>query len=164
MSVNFEFKFKNINPVNNKDPICRIELNSNDIFSGKVEQRIVLDADTQENNVLRIFFENKGNKDTILDDNNQIKQDLNFELEKLTIDGIDLQHLIWESRYVAKDSVIDSCLFFGPKGFWELKFDIPVLKWFLKTNHNKNNNDPTWEEDYKYYKESCQILNKIQIK
>ena len=164
MSVNFEFKFKNINPVNNKDPICRIEFNGDDIFSGKVEQRIVLDADTQENNVLRIFFENKGNKDTILDDNNQIKQDLNFELEKLTIDGIDLQHLIWESRYVAKDSVIDSCLFFGPKGFWELKFDIPVLKWFLKTNHNKNNNDPTWEEDYKYYKESCQILNKIQIK
>ena len=164
MSVNFEFKFKNINPVNNKYPICRIELNSDDIFSGKVEQRIVLDADTQENNVLRIFFENKGNKDTILDDNNQIKQDLNFELEKLTIDGIDLQHLIWESSYVAKDSVIDSCLFFGPKGFWELKFDIPVLKWFLKTNHNKNNNDPTWEEDYKYYKESCQILNKIQIK
>ena len=82
MSVNFEFKFKNINPVNNKDPICRIELNSDDIFSGKVEQRIVLDADTQENNVLRIFFENKGNKDTILDDNNKIKQDLNFELEK----------------------------------------------------------------------------------
>ena len=164
MSVNFEFKFKNINPVNNKYPICRIELNSDDIFSGKVEQRIVLDADTQENNVLRIFFENKGNKDTILDDNNQIKQDLNFELEKLTIDGIDLQHLIWESRYVAKDSVIDSCLFFGPKGYWELKFDAPVLKWFLKTNHDKNNNDPTWEEDYKYYKESCQILNKIQIK
>ena len=164
MSVNFEFKFKNINPVNNKEPICRIELNGDDICVGKVEQRIVLNADTQENNVLRIFFENKGNKDTILDDNNQIKQDLNLELEKLTIDGIDLQHLIWESRYVAKDSVIDSCLFFGPKGFWELKFDAPVLKWFLKTNHDKNNNDPTWEEDYKYYKESCQILNKIQIK
>ena len=164
MSVEFEFKFKNINSVNNKYPICRIEFNDADIFSGKVEQRIVLNADTQENNVLRIFFENKRGKDTILDDNNQIKQDLNFELEKLTIDGIDLQHLIWESRYVAKDSVIDSCLFFGPKGFWELKFDAPVLKWFLKTNHDKNNNDPTWEEDYKYYKESCQILNKIQIK
>ena len=164
MSVEFEFKFKNINTVNNKYPICRIEFNGDDIFSGKVEQRIVLNADTQENNVLRIFFENKGNKDTILDDNNQIKQDLNFELEKLTIDGIDLQHLIWESRYVAKDSVIDSCLFFGPKGFLEFKFDTPVLKWFLKTNHNKNNNDPTWEEDYNYYEEACQILNKIQIK
>ena len=116
MSVEFEFKFKNINSVNNKYPICRIEFNGDDIFSGKVEQRIVLNADTQENNVLRIFFENKRGKDTILDDNNQIKQDLNFELEKLTIDGIDLQHLIWESKYVAKDSVIDSCLFFWTKG------------------------------------------------
>ena len=164
MSVEFEFKFKNINPVNSKYPICRIELNGDDICVGKVEQKIVLNADTQENNVLRIFFENKKDKDTILDDNNKIKQDLNFELEKLTIDGIDLQHLIWESRYVAKDSVIDSCLFFGPKGVWELKFDTPVLKWFLMTNHNKNNNDPTWEEDYKYYEEACQILNKIQIK
>ena len=59
MSVEFEFKFKNINSVNNKYPICRIEFNDADIFSGKVEQRIVLNADTQENNVLRIFFENK---------------------------------------------------------------------------------------------------------
>ena len=162
--MSLEFKFKNINPVNNKYPICRIELNGNDIFSGKVEQKIVLNADMQENNVLRIFFENKEGKDTILDDNNRIKQDLNFELEKLIIDGIDLQHLIWESRYVAKDTVINSCLFFGPKGFWELKFDAPVLKWFLKTDHDKNNNDPTWEKDYNYYKEACQILNKIQIK
>ena len=162
--MSLEFKFKNIKPVNNKYPICRIELNGNDIFSGKVEQKIVLNADMQENNVLRIFFENKEGKDTILDDNNRIKQDLNFELEKLIIDGIDLQHLIWESRYVAKDTVINSCLFFGPKGFWELKFDAPVLKWFLKTDHDKNNNDPTWEKDYNYYKEACQILNKIQIK
>jgi len=162
--MSLEFEFKNINPVNNKYPICRIDLNGNDIFSGKVEKRIVLNADTQENNVLRIFFENKEGKDTILDNNNRIKQDLNFELEKLIIDGIDLQHLIWESRYVAKDTVINSCLFFGPKGFWELKFDAPVLKWFLKTDHDKNNNDPTWEKDYNYYKEACQILNKIQIK
>ena len=34
----------------------------------------------------------------------------------------------------AKDTVIDSCLFFGPKGYWELEFDSPILKWFLKTN------------------------------
>jgi hypothetical protein len=151
--MSLEFKFKNINPVNNKYPICRIELNGNDIFSGKVEQKIVLNADMQENNVLRIFFEN-----------NRIKQDLNFELEKLIIDGIDLQHLIWESRYVAKDSVIDSCLFFGPKGYWELTFDSPILKWFLRTNQNKNNDDPTWETDYNFYEKVCQKLNKIQTR
>ena len=42
MGLEFKFKFKNINLVNNKYPICRIELNSNDIFFGKVEQKIVL--------------------------------------------------------------------------------------------------------------------------
>ena len=162
--MNFEFAFKNINPVNNKYPICRIELNGNDIFSGKVEQKIVLNADTQENNVLRIFFENKKGKDTILDNQQQIIQDLNFELEKIIIDGTDLKHLIWQSKYVAKDTVIDSCLFFGPKGYWELAFDSPILKWFLKTNHDKNNNDPTWETDYNFYEKVCQKLSKIQTR
>ena len=163
--MNFIFGFKNINSVNQKYPICRIELNGNDIFIGKVVPQIELDAsvDAEENN-LRIYFENKQGKDTILDENNNISQDLNFELEKLTIDGLDLQHLIWQSRYFAKDSVIDSCLFFGPKGYWEIKFNSPILKWYLKTNHEKNNNDPDWEIDYNYYEEACQKLSKIQTR
>ena len=163
--MNFIFGFKNINSVNAKYPICRIELNGTDIFIGKVVPQIELDAsvDSEENN-LRIYFENKQGKDTILDENNNISQDLNFELEKLTIDGLDLQHLIWQSRYFAKDSVIDSCLFFGPKGYWEIKFNSPILKWFLKTNHEKNNNDPDWEIDYNYYEEACQKLSKIQTR
>ena len=163
--MNFIFGFKNINSVNQKYPICRIELNGNDIFIGKVVPQIELDAsvDAEENN-LRIYFENKQGKDTILDENKNISQDLNFELEKLTIDGLDLQHLIWQSKYFAKDSVIDSCLFFGPKGYWEIKFDSPILKWYLKTNHEKNNNDPDWEIDYNYYEEACQKLSKIQTR
>ena len=162
--MSFEFTFKNINSTHNKNPTCRIELNANNIFSGEVQEHILLDADTQENNVLRIFFENKEGKDTILDNQQQIIQDLNFELEKLIIDGIDLQHLIWQSKYVAKDTVIDSCLFFGPKGYWELTFDSPILKWFLRTNQNKNNDDPTWETDYNFYEKVCQKLNKIQTR
>tara|TARA_B100000579_G_C22841926_1_gene862032 strand:+ start:923 stop:1411 length:489 start_codon:yes stop_codon:yes gene_type:complete len=162
--MKFELKFKNINVVNKKYPICRIELNGDDVFTSKVQDKITFDADTQVNNVLRIHFVNKEGKDTVLDDNNQIKQDLNFELEKVIIGGIDLQHLIWESKYITKESVIDSCLFFGPKGYWELRFDSPILKWFLMTNHNKNNNDPTWEIDYNFYEKVCQKLNKIQTR
>ena len=160
--MNFIFTFKNINSVNKKHPSCRIELNGNDIFFGNVAPQIKIDApSSQQENILRIHFENKQGKDTILDENNCILHDLNFELEKLIIDGLDLQHLIWQSRYVSKDSVIDSCLFFGPKGFWELKFDSPILKWFLRTNQEKNNNDPNWEVDYNYYEEACQRLSKI---
>ena len=162
--MKFEFKFKNINSVNNKEPICRIELNGNNVFSGEVKEHITVDTNTQSNNVLRIFFENKQNKDTILNNEQQIIQDLNFELEQVIIDGIDLKHLIWQSKYVAHDNVIDSCLFFGPKGYWELIFDSPILKWFLRTNHNKDNNDPTWETDYNFYEKVCQKLNKIQTR
>lgn len=162
--MSFEFTFKNINSTDNKKPTCRIELNGDNIFSGEVQEYVILDADTQDNNVLRIFFENKEGKDTILDNQQQIIQDLNFELEKIIIDGTDLKHLIWQSKYVAKDTVIDSCLFFGPKGYWELEFDSPILKWFLKTNHDKNNNDPTWETDYNFYEKVCQKLSKIQTR
>jgi len=162
--MSFEFTFKNINSTDNKKPTCRIELNGDNIFSGEVQEYVILDADTQDNNVLRIFFENKEGKDTILNNQQQIIQDLNFELEKIIIDGTDLKHLIWQSKYVAKDTVIDSCLFFGPKGYWELAFDSPVLKWFLKTNHDKNNNDPTWETDYNFYEKVCQKLSKIQTR
>ena len=163
--MTLEFKFKDINALPNKKPTCRIELNGTDIFIEKVVPQIELDASVNaEENNLRIYFENKQGKDTILDENNNISQDLNFELEKLTINGLDLQHLIWQSRYFAKDSVIDSCLFFGPKGYWEIKFNSPILKWFLKTNHEKNNNDPDWEIDYNYYEEACQKLSKIQTR
>ena len=162
--MTLEFKFKDINALPNKKPTCRIELNGETVFTGEVEQRVKIDAETKSNNVLRIFFENKNDNDTIVDEHNKIVQDLNFALEKVVIDGLDLKNLIWESRYVAGDDTIESCLFFGPKGYWEIKFDSPILKWWLKTNHNKNKNDPTWETDYNFYEKVCQKLNKIQTK
>ena len=51
--------------------------------------------------------------------------------------------------------------FFGPKGYWQINFDVPVLRWWLELNHNKNNDDPTWEQDYKHYEEVCQRLDRI---
>jgi len=162
--MNFYFKFKNINLVNSKHPICKIELNGNAVFFGEVKENIEFNTEAQLQNTLRIHFVNKEGRDTVLDETNQIKQDLNFELDKVIIDGLDLKHLIWQSKYVSEDSIIDSCLFFGPKGFWELEFESPILKWFLKTDHENNNNDPTWEIDYNYYEEACQKLNKIQTR
>ena len=160
--TNYALDFKNINTVNDKHPICRILLNSKEVYYGNVLPHIAFKADSNLDNVLQVFFENKDNKDTLLDIDKKIVKDLNFELEKLVIDGIDLKHLIWESKYVWAGGEIDSCLFFGPKGYWEIKFETPVLKWYLKTDHNKNNNDPTWEEDYNYYQEVCQKLTNIK--
>ena len=162
--MSLEFKFKNINSLPNKKPACRIELNGVTVFTGDVEQHIKVDAETKSSNVLRIFFENKKHNDTTVNEHDEIVQDLNFELERIMIDGLDLKHLIWESRYVAGDHTIESCLFFGPKGHWEMEFESPILRWWLKTNHDKNNDDPTWEADYNFYEKVCQKLNKIQTK
>lgn len=164
MSVEFELHFKNINAVGVKKPVCRIELNGRDVWAGEVKKLISFRTSTLERNTLKIFFENKDPRDTVLDANNQITRDLNFELSSLIIDRVDLKHLIWESKYFASDTIIDSCLFFGPKGYWQIEFGAPVLKWFLETNHLKNNNDPEWERDYNYYTEAWQKLSKIQTR
>ena len=162
--MSLQFKFKDINALANKKPACRIELNGDTVFTGEVEQHIKVESETKSSNVLRIFFENKNDHDTIVNEHNEIVKDLNFKLEKIVIDGLNLKNLIWESRYVAGDKTIESCLFFGPKGYWEIEFDSPILKWWLKTNHKKNNNDPNWENDYNFYEKVCQKLSKIQTK
>lgn len=161
-----ELKFKNINLSNNKEPIVRVVINDNELINETVKPRLVTplsfyDDEIPEHNVLKIYFANKENSDTVLDYNNNIIEDLNFELEQIIIDGYDVKDLIWNSQYVTKTEKIQSCLFFGPKGYFEFEFDMPILKWFLKTNHEKHNNDPNWEEDYNYYTEAWKLLSQI---
>jgi len=159
--MDLEFNFKHIKSVNGKDPVCRINVNGVDLFTGVVKEQIRLSTDSGQDNVIKVFFENKTGKDTIVDDEGKIVTDLSFELERLKIDGVDLKHLIWQSSYHYDDSKIDSCLFFGPKGYWQIEFGVPVLRWWLELNHDKNNDDPTWEQDYKHYEEVCQRLDRI---
>ena len=154
-----ELRFKNINIVNNKQPLVRVVINDVELLNEPVKTKMVTpltlnDQPVPTKNILKIFFDNKEDSDTKLDHENKIVADLNFELEQIIIDGHDIKNLIWNSEYVAKGEKIPSCLFFGPKGHFELKFDMPILKWILKSNHEKHNNDPKWEEDYNYYTEA----------
>jgi hypothetical protein len=106
----------------------------------------------------------KKSEDTIVE-NNVIVRDRSFELDCIKIDGYDLEELKWDSNFHAKDgTVYPSCLFFGPNGCFVLEFEPPVLRWMLQTRHNKNNNDPHWEEDYNYYTEACRLLEQIPPK
>ena len=159
--TDFEFTFKNINELTNKKPECRIQVNGNDMYTGTVRELIKFSCEARTENVIRIFFENKDGKDTIVDKNGKVIKDLNFELERLEINAMDMEHILWESKYVTKDTVIEKCLFFGPKGYFEFEFGLPLLRWWLETNHNKNNSDPTWENDLKNYETVCQKLSRI---
>jgi len=160
--MKIDLRFQNINlGENGKIPVINATVNGQSVYQGRVTafQTITSDFDHGAFD-LEIRFINKQDQDTEMQDG-VIVSDMNFELDDIVIDQVPLQHLKWQSKYVCDSGqVIDGCLFFGPSGVWRLSAYTPILKWVLETNHTLNGDDPTWEEDYRYYQKACQILNK----
>ena len=156
MKINL--KFKNIVD----SPNCRIACSNNLLYEGHVNEEFMFDVDyPYQDYELVIEHWGKLPSDTIVEDG-KIVRDRSFEIEKIIIDGSDLEELVWESRFEANDgAVYNSCLFFGPNGKFIINLHNPVLYWILKTRHEKNNNDPHWEEDYNYYQQACNLLKQI---
>ena len=161
--MKLNLKFKNINSVLDKQPEINVQWSGQSLYTGPVSENMLIEADCDESEFdLKIYFTNKEMSDTITDANNNIVQDLNFELENFIIDDIDLEHLKWQSAYHYGDNEsIDGCLFFGPAGFWQFNAYMPILKWKLDKNHQLLNNDPNWEEDYNYYKQAVWTLKNL---
>jgi hypothetical protein len=144
--MDLAFHFAQINAYHGR-PRISISLNNRLLYSGEVKQLISLKAsDTYSGNCsLRIEFINKNSEDTKVVDGN-IVCDKNFTLEKVIIDGCNLEELIWKSAYHCNNETINSCLFFGPAGYWELNFTYPILYWILS-----NRNEDGWYNDYCSY-------------
>jgi hypothetical protein len=154
-----DLKFKNINTSGVKQPRILVEINGTKLTEEEVNTEVSLNFKAQQTNVLKIHFVNKQGRDTVTNTMGEIVSDMNFELDTITIDGIDIKDLKWQGNYHTDNDSIESCLFFGPKGYYELIFSSPVLKWTLEQNHLKNQDDPEWEEDYNYYTEAWNKLN-----
>jgi len=156
--MKLELKFKNIIDA----PKCKILLGNRELYSGIVLLNFEYEHFCQDGQCqLIIEHWDKLPSDTIVQDG-KIVRDRSFELDKIIIDGYDLEELIWVSEFSAENGqVYSSCLFFGPNGKFKLDFYNPVLYWILKIRHEKNNNDPDWEEDYNYYQQACKILKQI---
>jgi len=152
-------KFKNIHKSGVKQPRILVEINGTKLTEEEVKTEVSLNFKAQQTNVLKIHFVNKQGRDTVTNAMGEIVSDMNFELDTITIDGIDIKDLKWQGNYHTDNDSIKSCLFFGPKGYYELIFSSPVLKWTLEQNHLKNQDDPEWEEDYNYYTEAWNKLN-----
>lgn len=146
-------------------PQCKISINHQELYSGPVGEVYDFDLPITQGAVSIIITHwDKKPQDTVVE-NGKIIHDRSFELKRLTIDGYDLEELIWHSEFRAIDgAVYPSCLFFGPNGDFVLDIALPVLPWMLQTRHSKNNNDPHWEEDYNYYAQACQLLQQISVK
>ena len=159
--MKIELQFKNIID----DPRCRIKLNDDLLFSGIVQTVHAFDVVVPLGPCrLTIEHWDKLPEHTIVEQG-VIVRDRSFELEQCIIDDYDLQELIWQSRFISTDGEIyESCLYYGPNGEFQLEFENPILRWILRTRHEKNNNDPTWEEDFEYYQQACNRLQLISNK
>jgi hypothetical protein len=156
--MRLELKFKNIIDA----PKCRILLNNTELYSGPVLPDFEYQHPCPDGQCYLVIEQwDKLPTDTIVQDG-KIVRDRSFEISNIIIDDYDIEELIWNSEFVANDGQrYPSCLFFGPNGKFVLNFYNPVLHWILKTRHEKNNNDPNWEEDYNYYQQACKILTQI---
>lgn len=158
--MNLALKFKNIQPCNGL-PHIRIVINDAVVFENTVCPLITVQCHPVDNQI-KLSIEHYG-KDTAVDTvviDGVIVQDRSCELDTIEVDGYDLQELKWLSAYHCDDgSVLDKCLFFGKNGTWHMAFELPVLKWILRTRHEINRNDPTWSEDYESYVRACRLLN-----
>ena len=159
--MNLALKFKNIQPCNGL-PHIRIVINDTVVFENTVCPLITVQCHPVDNQI-KLSIEHY-DKDTAVDTvviDGVIVQDRSCELDTIEVDGYDLQELKWLSAYHCDDgSVLDKCLFFGKNGTWHIAFELPVLKWILRTRHEINRNDPTWSEDYESYVRACRLLNK----
>ena len=159
--MNLALKFENIQPCNGL-PRIRIVINDAVVFENEVCPLIVVQCHPADNKI-NLSIEHYGkdpSKDTVVVDG-VIVQDRSCELRTIEVDGYDLEELRWHSAYHCEDgTVLDKCLFFGKNGTWRLAFELPVLRWILKTRHEINGNDPTWAEDYESYVRACRLLNK----
>lgn len=157
--MNLNIKFKNIQTgPRNINPMIRVVLNDACVYDGVVND-VDVECNVSNANKLQIFFVNKTNSDTEVNDAGKIISDMCFELEEVSADSIKFEDLLWSGKYKTADTEINGCLFFGPAGYYEINFEYPILKWKLKTKHNLTGNDPNWEEDYNYYIQACKILD-----
>lgn len=159
--MNLALKFKNIQDCNGL-PRIRIVINDAVVFENEVCPLIPVQCHPVDNKI-NLSIEHYGkdpSTDTVVADG-AIVQDRSCELDTIEVDGYDFQELKWLSAYHCDDgNVLDKCLFFGKNGTWHIAFELPALKWILRTRHEINRNDPDWSEDYESYVRACRLLNK----
>lgn len=143
--------------------MIQVRVNQRPVWSGAVVQEIIIN-DPYVNGAIVLEIEHHGkdySQDCVVVDGN-IVADKNCELDKIIVDGYDLEELIWNSCYQTDhQETLDHCLFFGKNGIFSIKFDLPILRWILKTRHDTLQNDPYWEDDYNSYQSACKILNNL---
>lgn len=135
-----------------KKPLIKVLVSGNEFYNDYLNsldgelQYIEFDASVAEGkNALQIILLNKESRDTILDNNGTIIEDLILEIDSIEIDEISIDNLKWTlSKYYPiypieytdkiQKSVTEvlECVHLGWNGTWELEFDSPFYVWLLE--------------------------------
>lgn len=159
--MNLTLKFKNINSVQGV-PELNIAINNQVVWQGPVQPKINIEHSVKGDVLLSVSHVNKDPQHHCVVKDGQIVADRNCELDEVIVDGYNIEELKWMSSYLTADNeLLDKCLFFGKNGTWSMSFELPILRWILKTRHQQLNNDPTWEQDYESYQTACKLLNNL---
>lgn len=159
--MNLTLKFKNINNVQGV-PVLDIAINDRSVWRGDVQPEIQIQHSDCDVVKLSISHVDKDPSAHCIVENGQIVADRNCELDEIIVNNYNIEELKWLSTYVTTDNeILDKCLFFGKNGTWSMSFELPILRWILRTRHQQLNNDPTWEQDYESYIAACKLLNNL---
>ena len=110
-------------------------------IASQAEQIVSFERNVEEGtHELKIRLENKIDSDTLIE-NNQVVKDMLLNIDDITIDDISLGNLLWSAEYILdkkqiyKDQEIDhldNCVNLGWNGTYILKFTSPFYIWLLE--------------------------------
>jgi hypothetical protein len=89
------------------------------------------------NHKIVVEMYNKRDGDTVLDSNDNIVNDVVLNVDKIVIDDVDLDLIIWEKSTYYPDGEyspdsVEECVNLGWNGRWELPFNVPTYLWLLE--------------------------------
>jgi hypothetical protein len=89
---------------------------------------------------LKIRLENKNNSDTVVE-NDEVVKDMLLNINDITIDDISIGNLLWSAEYILDKpqqykgqtiTKLDNCVNLGWNGTYVLKFTSPFYVWLLE--------------------------------
>ena len=135
MKNNFYCKLK-LHSTSTKKPKFKILIDDTEqVYLEEDNHAIVNTSLTLGNHILKIKFLNKLPEDTVVDENGKIIEDLAIELLELSIDNIDVTHIIKEQGiYYVNNNIEKTYGFMYTNGLFEFKFQTPGFLFLRNIN------------------------------
>jgi hypothetical protein len=135
------------------------------LYDGPAKESFEFDIPLDDgNHELKIVHHGKTVDDHLVDDRGQIIQDKFVEIQRIWMDGVELQQELWTARFFPvymhkadhEPYYISPNLYLGHNGSWIMDFATPALIWLI------NLRQPGPSLDGTIFKTSRQVLQEMK--